>query len=157
MGHDDALRVAAPVEVVELRNGAALNAPAVIELFERAFHGEHFADATEVRRWIAERFDDDALAVLVAVSGSEFVGLALLAAWTSPLEPKPWVAHFYAGRMGVRAPLGAACAAWFRDRGYDAVRTMNFSGASDKAWERVFKRVAPVQRVAAVFDFDLRE
>jgi hypothetical protein len=129
VGHDDALRVAAPVEVVELRNGAALNAPAVIELFERAFHGEHFADATEVRRWIAERFDDDALAVLVAVSG----------------------------RMGVRAPLGAACAAWFRDRGYDAVRTMNFSGASDKAWERVFKRVAPVQRVAAVFDFDLRE
>lgn len=128
-----------------------------MDLFERAFHGEHFADATEARRWVAERFHDEGLAVLVVVAGNEFVGLALLANWTSALEPKPWVAHFYADGVGVRAPLGAACAAWFRDRGYDAARTMNFSGASDKAWERVFKRVAPVKPVATVFDFDLRE
>ena len=129
----------------------------MVELFDRAFRGEHFADATGVRQWVAEHFDDDRMSVFISVGEGAFTGLAIIAAWTSVLEPLPWIAHFYASRPGARAKLGAACAAWFRDRGYDAVRTMNFSGASDEAWARIFKRVAPVKRVATVFEFDLSE
>lgn len=137
-----------------LRNAEALEAPALVELFERAFADPEHAGAGEARRWVADALGDPEMGVLVALRGARLSGLVLVTAHVHAFSPRPWIMHFYAEDGAARRALGAALIAWLAERGYDRAWAINRTGRPDPVYRRLFREIAAVRPIGMVHEFD---
>lgn len=128
------------MRVVRLGREEAYELPTIVKLFEAAFEGLAFPDALAVLRWYQALAERPEVCVLIALDGSDAVGLFTVEEGDSPLAAYPIVTHVYAAVPGAYNLMADAFREWSLERGHTRFAFLNRSGASDEAYLRKIRR-----------------
>ena len=132
-----------PMKAVAINAGFTMDAPDIRALFQRAYADSDFdVDATAMCDFLRTELDNPNEWLKLFVAWGEesgFVGVALLVMTVDPIAPYPWVSQLYAEAQGARAILMDAVTGYFRSKGFSRFFLYNTSGASDRAYKRLFE------------------
>lgn len=143
------------VTVLRLRNVAAYQLPEVEALVQRAFDAQPLLPEAEVALEELRKYaTDPALVVLVAREGEALTGLLVAFLPFTRLSDSASVYHLYTQTSAAREALSEEIVDLLRDLGVSAMETLSLTGR-EEAFERLFRTVAPVKRIGAMFRFDL--
>lgn len=98
--------------------------------------------------WFRKNLEDDRVCLLVATEGGlRFQGLAVLSFFTDLWNPYPWAGAFYSRKRDARKALAEEMRRIVAEAGFDRVRAINGTGASDRAYATLWRQVATVRVV----------
>lgn len=147
------------MEVIRVRNPAALNLPDVQALWRRALDKAHFAGGNF----------DLALGEFKAMVGHEKAGIFLgfeedspkglfIISPTYPLFPIPQVWHAYnEGKPALARLMMIRGIEFLRSEGYTKVHAGNGTGIPADVWQRVFRLKDNLKTVCTMYEIDLNE
>ena len=147
-----------PVEVVQVKNPAALQMEDVVGLFRRAFDKHPWVDGKQIIDVLLFNDLEQDVGCFLARRGIEgWVGLAIIMAPEGNLFPYPMVYWLYGGGAASRDALCRACVQWAQEHGFQTVITANYRMDRSRAFVKVFGRlVRQAKVVGQVVAFDVR-
>lgn len=144
--------------VTLIQNPAAFALPEVVELFGRAFKSGEPATPTNVIMEMRKLCVQPNVGVLIGWEDAVPKSLVIIVEPTTALFDVPQVYHFYCnGGAGLKNKTVDAMVDWVREKGYTALSGSNWTGRSDKTFERIFRRVGRMDRIGAVYRIQVNE
>lgn len=146
--------------VVQLRNKAVLESEPILELFRKAFtppkehKGVEFPDVEKALAWLKGVVEEDHIAVFVTHDAGRFTGLAICQDYPDPFSGRGWVLQYFCEVPEHSDQLAAAIGNWFfKVRNCPRLRILNFTGRSDRAHMRRFRKFAIGKRLAGLIEY----
>lgn len=160
-----------PAHAFKVETPAFFEIPEIIELFRRAFHGEHGeryeqfgVDAEEMRIYLrdnilASGFHGLAtwLQFWVVLHDGEFCGFIIGSYSPWPQCPNCCLLHIHVDKAGVRDKLVTKAFGWAYGNGLTTISICNGSGKIDKVYQRWFRKYGRAKVVGSVMRIDLTE
>lgn len=141
-------------KVVRLTNPGAFKREEVQELFKKAFESNALAEYDQVVGELVALPADPMVGMFIGAEKGELKGLCIACLPRSGLTPVPSVYHFYnAGTTKLRQALIRATVDFFLEAGYTRFWTINATGQSDEAHERLFRSAGEAKRIGSFLEF----
>jgi len=143
------------IEILRMRNPAALSIPEIEKLVDDAFGN---VTNRAARNHLPESIQDANVGVFLARLGSEWKGLAWVRNSTREDDPSAVVLHFFcrkAGR-GVREALVGAVVDFAKGGGMETLMAWDMNRKA-RAFQRIFKSAGPSKEVVRAYEFDLSQ
>lgn len=144
--------------VTLIQNPAAFAIPEVVALFGKAFRSGEPTSATNVIMELRTLCQLPSVAVLIGWEDAIPKALAIMVEPATALFQCPHVYHFYCcGGAALRNKVLDAMVDWTRQKGYTGMSGSNWTGRSDKTFERVFRRAGRAERIGAAYRIQVNE
>lgn len=143
------------IEVLRLRNPAALEIPELVELFDAAFANVTNRTAKKIMK---ESVADEDTGIFLARIGTEWKGMAWVRNSTRADDKSALVLHFFcrkAGR-GVREALVKAVVDFAKEGGMTTLTAWDMNRKA-RAFQRIFKSAGPSKEIIRAYEFDLSQ
>lgn len=144
--------------VTLIQNPVAFALPEVVALFGRAFRSGEPASPTNVIMELRRMCVQPGVGVLIGWVDAEPKGVAIVVEPGTALFRNPHIYHFFCdGGIALRNKLLDAMVDWTRAKGYTGMSGSNWTGRSDKVFERTFKRAGRADRIGAAYRIQVNE
>ena len=144
--------------ITPIQNPAAFAIPEVVALFGRAFRSGEPASPTNVIMELRRMCTLPGVGVFIGWADAEPKGVAIVVEPGTALFRDPHVYHFFCdGGIALRNKLVDAVVDWARAKGYTGLSGSNWTGRSDKTFERIFKRAGRADRIGAAYRIQVND
>jgi hypothetical protein len=148
------------VIVTKIVDPELLDAPDMVELFERTFRDPKFlVNAKNLLEHLKSEIGLVEPNVHLWVAYTEehgLCGMGIVTAWTSPISPFPWIYHAASEVKEARRPLTAAVGEWLVSQGYRHALMHNLSHLNDRAFIGMMQEWASADVLGSLIKIELR-
>ncbi len=142
--------------VVRLTNPEAFKRPEVQELFKAAFENNQMTTYDQAIGELVALTTDPLVGLLIGAEKGKLKALCIVCLPRSSLAATPSVYHFYnSGSAKLRETLMSAAVDFFLEAGYTRFWTINATGRTDEAHEKLFRNAGEVKRIGSFLEFQI--